>query len=225
MFILSVLRDNVRVSPADFHKPRSVAITENLHFKYANKVVHNIGLCIRVYDILHADDPVVHACQDGSYKTKVTFRMIVFRPFIDEVLVGKISGSTPYGIKVSMEFFDDIIIPPHRMQPNTIYDASEGVWVWHYEGNELYLDKDQQIRFRVNQLQFNEAGPEHSRELLQRVQAWSGAPAALNSTVGAASLGAVVDGAAEASNEEKIAPFTIDGDILGDGLGCLSWWQ
>ncbi|KAI8806583.1 hypothetical protein BJ742DRAFT_816374 [Cladochytrium replicatum] len=107
----------IGVASRDFHKQRSVAITETLQFKRAGRPQHR-PLYSR--DILHAKDPVVHACQDGSYKNKVTRRMIVFRPLIEEALACKISGSTPYGIKASMEFLDDIIIPLLRMQPYTI---------------------------------------------------------------------------------------------------------
>ncbi|KAJ3030938.1 DNA-directed RNA polymerase III subunit rpc25, partial [Rhizophlyctis rosea] len=120
MFILSILKDNVRVHPKDFRKPRPSALTDELNKKYANKVLHNVGLCIRVFDIIEASDGVVHACQDGSYQSKVTFRMIVFRPFGGEILIGKIRDcSQEEGIKVSMEFFDDIIIPPTFMPAGT----------------------------------------------------------------------------------------------------------
>jgi DNA-directed RNA polymerase III subunit RPC8 len=40
----------------------------------------------------------------------VTFRLIVFRPFIGEVLSGKVLSQSPLGIRVSMGFFDDITI-------------------------------------------------------------------------------------------------------------------
>ena len=41
------------------------------------------------------------------------FRMIVFRPFVGEVLTGRIMAATYTGIRISLEFFDDIFIPAH----------------------------------------------------------------------------------------------------------------
>lgn len=41
------------------------------------------------------------------------FRMIVFRPFVGEVLTGRIMAATHNGIRISLEFFDDIFIPAH----------------------------------------------------------------------------------------------------------------
>jgi DNA-directed RNA polymerase III subunit RPC8 len=41
------------------------------------------------------------------------FRMTVFRPFVGEVLTGRIMAATYTGIRISLEFFDDIFIPAH----------------------------------------------------------------------------------------------------------------
>jgi DNA-directed RNA polymerase III subunit RPC8 len=46
--------------------------------------------------------------------------MIVFRPFVGEVLTGKIAGSSTEGVRVSMGFFDDIIIPPSLIRSGCV---------------------------------------------------------------------------------------------------------
>ncbi|KAI8850153.1 RNA polymerase Rpb7 [Chytridium lagenaria] len=117
MFTLIKLEDRVRVHPRDLGKMRVQAVTDELNIKYSNKVKHEVGLCICVYDVLSISDGVVHPVQDGAYMVTVKFRMIVFRPFVDEVIVGKVANSSAAGIKVSLEFFDDILIPPVCMQP------------------------------------------------------------------------------------------------------------
>ena len=140
MFLLSHLTDNVRVNPQDFNKPSAIAIKDALNRKYANRILHQVGLGIRVFDIESISDPIVLACQDGSYQCKVVFRLAVFRPLKGEVLVGKIKdGSAQQGLKISIDFFEDIIIPPNFLMPGTVFDAEEGVWVWKYEGNDLYM--------------------------------------------------------------------------------------
>jgi DNA-directed RNA polymerase III subunit RPC8 len=37
--------------------------------------------------------------------------MVVFRPFKGEVMLGRIRSSTPAGINLRTDFFDDIFIP------------------------------------------------------------------------------------------------------------------
>ena len=124
MFFLISLTDNVRVKPSDFSKFPSHAVTDELNKKYSNRVLHNQGLGVRVFDISSISDPVVLACQDGSYQCKVSFRLVLFRPFKGEILVGKIKdGSQSQGIRVSLGFFDDITIPPAFLMPGTeLYD-------------------------------------------------------------------------------------------------------
>ncbi|KAJ3038152.1 DNA-directed RNA polymerase III subunit rpc25 [Rhizophlyctis rosea] len=198
MFILSHLRDNVRVHPRDFRKPRAQALTDELNKKYANKILHNVGLCIRVFDLLDASEGVVHACQDGSYQCKVSFRMIVFRPFVGEILVGKVAGSSATeGIKVSLEFFEDISIPPTYLPANTEFDSAEGLWVWKYDENELYIEKDSLIRFRIEQEAFFDVGP--VRENLP-------------------------EGSSGGETGGKVA-YSIYGSIDDSGLGSIEWWE
>ena len=80
------------------------------------KVIQKVGLCICVYDILTASEGYIgHGTGIANVNGKVPyqicrsipnlqgriveFRLVVFRPFKGEVLVGKISSSTEHGIK------------------------------------------------------------------------------------------------------------------------------
>ena len=88
MYFLAEIRDIIHVKPWQFDKDLKVVIENELNNKYANKVVFELGLCIALFDILLIEDSYVFP-GDGSSHTRVTFRFVVFRPFIDEVLVGK----------------------------------------------------------------------------------------------------------------------------------------
>jgi DNA-directed RNA polymerase III subunit RPC8 len=59
MFVLAVLSDSVRVPPADLRRPRTEAVADALHRKYANCVVPNVGLCICLYDLGAIGDALV----------------------------------------------------------------------------------------------------------------------------------------------------------------------
>jgi len=158
MFILTTLRDNVRISPIDFKKRKSDAIADELNKKYSNKVIYNVGLCIRLFDISHVAEPFVLP-NDGSTYNRVTFRLVVFRPFIGEVLVGKIRSSSNHGVYVSLGFFDDILIPPGMFQEGSVFDKDEQIWYWKLEDNKLYMDIEEEIRFRVAKETFVDTMP------------------------------------------------------------------
>ena len=52
MFNLSIFKDVIRVAPHNFNKDRNVCIADEINLKYANKVIHNVGLCIALFDII-----------------------------------------------------------------------------------------------------------------------------------------------------------------------------
>lgn len=85
------------------------------------KVIQKIGLCVSFYDLLESSDGLIgHGtglvnvngmlvqessqplCLRLSTETNlpiVKFRLIVFRPFKGEIMLGKISSGTEQGIK------------------------------------------------------------------------------------------------------------------------------
>ncbi|KAL1470659.1 hypothetical protein MTO96_040303 [Rhipicephalus appendiculatus] len=121
MFVISEMSDSIRVPPWLFRVSPNEAIVEQLNRRLANKVVINVGLCIALYDITKIEDSRILP-GDGSFHTTVQFRYVVFRPFMDEVLIGKIRSSSQEGIYVSMGFFEDILVTPDGMQHPARFD-------------------------------------------------------------------------------------------------------
>lgn len=87
MYVLAEMKDIVHVKPWQFNQDLKLVIENELNFKFANKVVYELGLCIALFDIKHIEDSYVFP-GDGCSHTRVTFRYIVFRPFLEEILVG-----------------------------------------------------------------------------------------------------------------------------------------
>ncbi|XP_043295777.1 DNA-directed RNA polymerase III subunit RPC8 isoform X1 [Cervus elaphus] len=174
-------------------------VTGRVHGR--TQVVYNVGLCICLFDITKLEDAYVFP-GDGASHTKVHFRYVVFHPFLDEILIGKIKGCSPEGVHVSLGFFDDILIPPESLQQPAKFDEAEQVWVWEYETEEgahdLYMDIGEEVRFRVVDESFVDTSP----------------------------TGPSSAEAASSSEElpKKEAPYTLMGSISEPGLGLLSWW-
>lgn len=72
-------------------------LLNNFCLSLALQVVHNVGLCIALHDITKLDDSHVIP-GDGASHTKVHFRYVVFRPFIEEILVGRIRSCSREGV-------------------------------------------------------------------------------------------------------------------------------
>lgn len=154
MFQLSLVSDLTKIPPNLFNIPRHSAIRQELNDKYANKVIPKLGLVIAVWDILDVEDGLLKP-GDGAIFMKVKFRCIVFKPFVGEVLTGWVESCTPDGIKVNMEFFDDIFIPKSLIFENAYY--KDNAWVWPMdEEDNLYIDVNEKINFRIEEEVFNE---------------------------------------------------------------------
>ncbi|KAJ5902389.1 RNA polymerase III subunit Rpc25 [Penicillium taxi] len=193
MFIISTIADLIPICPEDFDKSSAVAIEDNINAKYANKVIQELGLCMSFYCLLEASDGLIgHGT--GMVNANVTFDMIVFRPHKGEIMMGKISSGSEKGIKITMEFFSDILIPPSLLMEGAKFDHAEQVWTFQPEdGPIMYFDVGEIVRFRVEAEEWNEQNPN--------------APDVFEDT-----------------SEIKPVSYSIIGSMQLDGLGPVAWW-
>lgn len=91
MFIVCTLEDKLRVQPQDLGKPTLEAVTAEIERTYFDKVVPDLGLVITLYDILDIQGGFVFP-SDGAAHFDTKFRLVVFKPFVGQVLVGKVES-------------------------------------------------------------------------------------------------------------------------------------
>ncbi|KAL7275558.1 DNA-directed RNA polymerase III complex subunit Rpc25 [Rhizina undulata] len=193
MFILSTFTDLVIIEPQNFEKGTLDALEDQINTKYANKVVYNVGLCICLFDILEVSEGMVgHG--SGCAHVNVKFRLIVFRPFKGEVMTGRISSSTPQGIFVRTDFFDEIFIHRDSLFEGTTFNIQESVWVWNNEGQDFYMDKNELIRFRIENEKFVDQLPVPPHEKDKQTDA------------------------------EKKPAYALLASCQQAGMGLVSWW-
>ena len=107
-----------------------------------------MGLCITFYDFVSIEEPYVYP-GEGSAIQLVKFRMIVFRPFVGEILTGKLVGSNREGLKISLEFFEDILIPAALLQSPCVFNPIDNLWTWKYQENDFVMDIGEQVSSEV----------------------------------------------------------------------------
>ena len=130
MFVLMTVADTICIPPHMFVQPTLTSVHSEIEAKYPNRVLMDAGLVVCRYgDALEVGDGVLVA-GDGAAHHEVVFRLVVFRPFVEEVLVGTVAESTEEGVRVSLGFFDDVWIPGPRMQKPSHYEKESGLWVW-----------------------------------------------------------------------------------------------
>ncbi|XP_045635823.1 DNA-directed RNA polymerase III subunit RPC8 isoform X2 [Ursus americanus] len=222
MFVLVEMVDTVRIPPWQFERKLNDSIAEELNKKLANKLED--AYVFPGDGASHTKEKQPCTCQQSLLMLPAPspwqlpiyflaldlpildilfhFRYVVFHPFLDEILIGKIKGCSPEGVHVSLGFFDDILIPPESLQQPAKFDEAEQVWVWEYETEEgahdLYMDTGEEIRFRVVDESFVDTSPT--------------GPSSAEATSSSEEL------------PKKEAPYTLVGSISEPGLGLLSWW-
>jgi DNA-directed RNA polymerase III subunit RPC8 len=118
--------------------------------KYPNRVIMDMGLVICRYgDALQVGDGVC-AAGDGGAHHEVIVRLVVFRPFVEEVCLGTILKSSEEGIQISMGFFDDVFIPAYWMLRPSHYDKDTGLWVWTPDYGEEEEEEESNKKMEEN---------------------------------------------------------------------------
>lgn len=139
MFVLTLIADSIRIPPPLLSQPTLTSIQTEIEKRYPNKIIIDVGLILCPYGPpLEIGDGVL-VPGDGGAHHQVLFQCVVFRPFVEEVLVGTVSECNEEGLSVNVGgFFDQVFIPAYWMLNPSHYDVDAGVWVWtpSYEEEE-----------------------------------------------------------------------------------------
>lgn len=154
MFNLVRMHDIVKIQPSEFSKDVHDAIVEAINCKYTNKVVLETGLCMQLYDVLSIGDVYLYPGSAARH-VEVRFRLLVFRPFVGEVVLGTVLGTSKQGVTVSLGFFEDVLIPIELMWPTVEWDDVEKTLCWKNELGDFYIDTGEHVRFRVAEIVYN----------------------------------------------------------------------
>jgi DNA-directed RNA polymerase III subunit RPC8 len=204
MFELVSLQDTLVVLPKYFEGYELDAIKLEISSKYVGKFIRDLGLFVCIYDFLSIENAFVHT-GDGSADFVVEFRMVVFKPFVGGILEGYVRAANKNGVKVSLDFFDEIYVPDYYMLQPSKFVEEQQLWYWKFQGHKLAMKLRSRVRFRVLDLIFNE---EISRKPPSSVAQQE-------------SVGVTVSDQDTSMNPP---PCVIVGSMNESGLGALEWW-
>jgi len=231
MFVLYEMTQDVRIDPINLGQDRTEAIINELNQRLSNRVMLNVGLCMALWDIKSIGSGVIYP-GDGGVHSKVVFRYIVFRPFQDEIMVGKIKNCTPDGVHVTLGYFDDILVTPECLQYPSKFDEREQVWIWEYkteeddEVHEMYMDKGETIKFRVTGETFNDTTPvPDTNPQGPSKNDPQGSSGPQPGTSKAPAGGQPSNSSGTDNGAPQKIPYSITGSINEPGLGLMSWWS
>ncbi|CDW55608.1 DNA directed RNA polymerase III subunit RPC8 [Trichuris trichiura] len=203
MFKVYTISQVIRTEPHKLKLDFVECLKREINRQFCNKVVLDVGVCVGLYDFQEIGTSRI-AHTEGCTYTDVVFRLLIFRPFVGEILYGKISQCDDTGVWVSTLFFAEIFVSAENLPYPSNYSENESAWIWEYETDEgaaqLYMEKGSIVRFRVIDMTFTDVPPTESE------------------TDG--------DGSGPSSENKQAEPsFVLYGTMSECGLGCTSWWD
>lgn len=228
MFVLTTIVDTVRIPPSMLAQPTLLSVHAEMDKKYPNRVIMDVGLVVCRYgDALQVGDGVCVAGDGGAHHEMIS-KLLIFRPFVEEVCLGYITKSTRDGISVSIGFFEDIYIPAYWMLRPSQFEEESGLWVWtpNYgeddsEPERFDMDIGAEIRFKVKSINFTQV-----TNTAKGVQATT---TTTSHSITTREQGPVRKRSTSIditdSTTDAPASMLIVASICEDGLGLTSWWM
>lgn len=101
MFYLVEVEDHVRVTPEKFGKPTAEAVKEQLQDTYAEFQDKDLGNVVSVLEVLEVSEGILIP-GDGAAYYKSRFKLVVFKPELQELVYCNVEEITSFGAFMNM---------------------------------------------------------------------------------------------------------------------------
>tara|TARA_Y100000034_G_scaffold131772_1_gene193267 strand:- start:1120 stop:1686 length:567 start_codon:yes stop_codon:yes gene_type:complete len=108
MFYELEIKNHIRLPPSSFEGDLKKSLKERLNEQYEGKIEKEQGIVIAVKEIVKVGEGVI-VPGDGAAYYDVTFKLLTFRPEIQEVVLGTITDITDFGVFFDMGAIDGMI--------------------------------------------------------------------------------------------------------------------
>lgn len=154
MYSLLKIRDVVRIPPSKFGRPVEAVALEELRCRYEGTIVsiekpdggEELGVVVAVVDA-KVDETGRILPGDGATYHDVEVDMLVFAPFIKEIVEGEVVTVTRAGLYVNLGVVDGFIHINQVSDERVSYDASRSILL--LEESRRIVEKGDSVRARI----------------------------------------------------------------------------
>ena len=125
MFYELTIKDHVRVAPNKFGEDVRASVIKSLNDRYEGYVSESIGFVIGVSEVQDVGEGVI-VPGDGAAFYETEFKLFVYRPELQEVVLGKISEITDFGAFLDIGPIDGMVHVSQTMDDYVSF-SKEGV--------------------------------------------------------------------------------------------------
>ena len=108
MFYKVELRDHIRVPPNLFNLPLEEAVLKRIKTKYSGFISNDLGIVIDTIGAKEIGEGVLIPGDGASYYN-VVFELLVFKPEMQEIVIGKIKDIAEFGAFINIGPIDGMV--------------------------------------------------------------------------------------------------------------------
>jgi len=124
MFYITEVEDHIRVEPKLFGLPTQEAVENQLEETYADYYNPELGKAVKVLEVLEVGEGVIIP-GDGAAYYATKFRILVWKPELQELVYGVISEITNFGAFIDMGTMRGMIHIGQTMDDYVSFSKSE----------------------------------------------------------------------------------------------------
>jgi DNA-directed RNA polymerase subunit E' len=126
MFYELEVRSHIRVSPTEFGNDTKNAILKSLNKEFENYVTKDLGAVVGVTEVLNVGEGIIIP-GDGAAYYDTLFKVVTFRPEINEIAMGKITEISEFGAFMAIGPIDGMIHISQTMNDFVSFSTSNAL--------------------------------------------------------------------------------------------------
>lgn len=136
MFKILTIKDEVRVPPTKFNLDLDKAVKESLQESIEGSLNPDIGVFLVVTEILKIGGGKIIP-EDGAIFYPAEFRVLVYRPELNEIVLGEVVDITEFGAFTRIGPLDALIHVSQIMDDRLSYDSKSSIFTGRKSGYKL----------------------------------------------------------------------------------------
>jgi len=153
MFYELEIKGHIRVAPKNFGNDLNEALLTSLNEKFDNFISKDLGVVIAVKEIINIGEGIIIP-GDGAAYYDTTFRILTFKPEMQEVIMGRISDITDFGAFIEIGPIDGMIHVSQTMDDYVTFSKSN---VLAGKESKKILKVNDKCRSRIVAVSYKEA--------------------------------------------------------------------
>ncbi|MBI2579280.1 MAG: DNA-directed RNA polymerase [Candidatus Aenigmarchaeota archaeon] len=136
MLKILTIKDEARVPPTKFDMELNQAVKESLQDQFEGKLNPDIGVFLVVTEVLNVGEGKIIP-EDGAIYYPAEFRVMIFKPEINEVMLGEVVDITEFGAFTRIGPIDALVHVSQIMDDKIAYDGKNAVFTGKKTGYRL----------------------------------------------------------------------------------------